>query len=374
MERVNVVVVASLAAAVLLVVLRLFSPSDLSPAERSAEPYRSRVTDDEQLPPGVKGWSGRHETRAEQPGSEVPPADEKGGGGDHSNRRHVARGAADLIPGSSGTRRSAEARGGRGPTYTGVLPSSVSDSMVGSRVGAVPPARSLSEGHSVGHDDPTNGRHVFEFVDDAPPEPPPQDGAPEVLFKLPLKGDVKPEVGSGAIQADGLVSQGGEIIFPDDAQLSVDVGDNVRGDAGSISFEFRPQWAGSDETNNSLLAIRDENVWENSLSIVKNFDALRFIIHDSQGVERNVNIPIGDWPAGESRQLTATWDGSSMSLYVDGHLVGQAPLDNPLIFKPSTPMHIGSDYPGSPYVSAGGAMQNFTVYPHALTADEVAKG
>src|SRR6185369_2180812 len=248
MERVNVVVVASLAAALLLVVLRLFSPTDLSPEERAAQPYRSRVTDDEQLPPGEKGWSSRHEGGAEQPGSQVPPADEKGGGGDHSDRRRVARGAADLIPGSSGTRRSAEARGGRGPTYTGVLPSSVSDSMAGSRVGAVPPARSLSEGHSVGHDDSTNGRHVFEFVDDAPPERPAQDGAPEVLFKLPLNGDVKPEVGSGAIQADGLVSQGGEIQFPDDAELSVPVGDNVKGDAGSISFEFRPQWAGSDET------------------------------------------------------------------------------------------------------------------------------
>jgi hypothetical protein len=63
-----------------------------------------------------------------------------------------------------------------------------------------------------------------------------------------------------------------------------------------------------------------------------------------------------------------------MSLYVDGSLVGQAPLDNPLVFKPSTPMHIGSDYPTSPYVSAGGTMRDFTVYPHALTADEVAKG
>ncbi len=374
MERVNVVVVASLAAALVLVVLRLFSPTDvLSSPNRSAEPYRSQVDGDQQLPPGAKGWTSRG-ARTDEPGSENPPSDEESGGSDRSNRRRVARGGtAELVPGSSGARRNGDARASRGPTYTGVLPSSVSDGMVGSRVGAVPPPRGLSDQHSIPPSDGSNGRHVLEFVDE-PNEPPPEDAGPEVLFKLPLNGDVKPEVGSGAIEADGLISQGGEIQFPDDAELSVPVGDNVRGEAGSVSFDFRPQWAGSDPTNNSLLAIRDENVWENSLAIVKNGDALRFIIRDSAGGESNVNIPITDWSAGDMRHITATWDGSSMTLYINGQVVGAAPLDNPLVFKPTTLMHIGSDYPTSPYGGAGGTMGPFTVFDRALTAEEVSKG
>ena len=50
---------------------------------------------------------------------------------------------------------------------------------------------------------------------------------------------------------------------------------------GSIAFDIQPHWDGGDETNNSLLQIRDEHEWANDLQIVKNLDSLRFIIIDS---------------------------------------------------------------------------------------------
>jgi hypothetical protein len=180
-------------------------------------------------------------------------------------------------------------------------------------------------------------------------------------------------VGGGAFQTDGLVSGDGQVEFPEEAQFSFPAGSNVNSEAGTISFEVRPQWAGADETDNSFVQIRHEHVWENTLSIVKNNGALRFIIHDSFGVESNVNIPITDWSAGEPRQVTATWDGGGMALYVDGALVGQTPLNNPLNFTDSTPIHIGSDFPGSAYVGAGGWISDFTVYGRALGGEEISR-
>ena len=96
------------------------------------------------------------------------------------------------------------------------------------------------------------------------------------------------------------------------------------------------------------------------------------IIIDSAGVEHNVNVPIDDWAAGEQQQVTATWDDTSMALYVNGQLVGQAPLPNPLNFNDTTPVHVGSDFPGSSYAGAGGPISTFKIYGRALAAGEIA--
>jgi hypothetical protein len=193
------------------------------------------------------------------------------------------------------------------------------------------------------------------------------------VLSIPLHGDVKAEVGGAAIQFDGLVSTGGTIEFPENAQLTFPAGGIVNSEAGTIAFDVQPQWAGTDPTNNSLVQIRDENTWENTLELVKNNDALRYIIHDSHGVEYNVNLPIDDWPPGEQRHVTATWSDSQMALYVNGQLVGQTALDNPLTFGDSTPVHIGSDFPGASYGGAGGAISGFKLYGRALDAGEVAR-
>ena len=85
--------------------------------------------------------------------------------------------------------------------------------------------------------------------------------------------------------------------------------------------------------------------------MVKNINSLRFIIIDEGGVERNVNILIDDWQPGEAHQVTATWGEALMSLYVDGNLVGQNTMPNDLNFPTTTPIHIGSDFPGTSYAA-----------------------
>jgi hypothetical protein len=372
MERVNIVVLMSLAAALGLVGLRLVSPTaapDLTmvPSDSTGNGFGPAGLRDRRLPPGQVGLSGGRE--GEKPGPHVPPPPGEERPPAAGKGITSASGAsADLIAGVERRRAvldAAHASGSAGSATTGA--DGWRENVEAARTGAVPPV------HASGHDvnlppADENKRHTFDFV-----EPPKEGTKDDVLLSLPLKGEVAPEVGGGAIQADGLVSKGGQIEFPDNAQLSFPVGNNVNSKAGTISFEVQPQWAGADQTNNALVSIRDEHVWENSLSIVKNYDALRFIIIDSGGAERNVNVPIGDWQAGEPRSVTATWDESTMTLFINGQEVGQNTLPNPLSFNTTTPIHIGSDFPGGQYVGASGTISNFTVYSRALAANELVR-
>lgn len=212
---------------------------------------------------------------------------------------------------------------------------------------------------------PVDGK--FEFVDEVPSEAP---GAGDVLLSLPFKNGVDPETGE-PLETGGLVVNDGAVEFTEDAVLTFPAGGHVDGAAGSISFEIEPRWAGGDETNNSLVQIRDEHIWENNLQLVKNLSTLRFIIIDEAGTEHNVNIPITDWPAGERRRVTATWGDALMALYVDGEQVGQTTLSNGLKFSDTTPIHIGSDFAGASYAGAGGQISEFKVYGRALSPDEI---
>jgi len=370
MQRVNIVVLLSLAAAVGLIGLRLVSPNvapDLTAvqADSTGPGFGPDGLRDRKLPPSRIAMYGGRE--GQKPGRSVPPPpgeERRPPGGAGSSGASGA--SAELIAGVERRRAVLGAAQNSSAPGSETTADGPPENMLAARSGGVgAPAR------AGGHDVPAadeNKRHTFEFVEE------PKEGTTDgVLLSIPFKGDVTAEVGGGPIQADGLVSKGGEIEFTDAAQLSFPIGGNVNSKMGTISFEVQPQWAGADQTNNALVQIRDEHIWENTLSIVKNYDALRFIIIDSGGVERNVNIPIGDWQPGEARNVTATWDESSMALYVNGQQVGQNTLPNPLNFSATTPIHIGSDFPGAQYTGAGGTIRNFTVYARALGANEITR-
>jgi hypothetical protein len=364
MERVNIVLLASLAGALGLFGLRLFSSSDAPGLTGGAGEVRGLAggpdgARDRKLPKGRiamyggEAGEGRKPTPGGTPGVKKPYS--HGESGDDS---------AEMIAGLERRRDvlSYQKRRARGDGDVEQAALEMPDLMAG-RVGAVPKA--------------PGGRN--QNVSENPPEPQPEeqpkknDGSAEVLLRIPFNGSVDAEIGGGAVQSDGLVTDGDQVEFPENAQYSFPLGKNVNSDEGTIAFDINPNWAGSDPTNNSLVQIRDENVWENALSIVKNYSALRFIIHDSSGVEYNVNIPITDWAAGQSRQVTATWNGDGMSLFVDGVFMGETQMSNPLNFSETTPVHIGSDFPGTSYVGAAATIGNFTVYGRALTSAEIGR-
>lgn len=361
MERVNIVVLASLAAALTLFVLRLVAdnagPHFLT---RSAGAVGTVVgpdgVSDRRLPRSrIAMYGGRPGERGQPPRSATPGAEIR-----RESRRGAASGQSQLIAGVE-RRRDVLRSAWRYEFDESDIPAREPLDLLAGRSAAIPQAgggRAPSAPSEPG---------VIEFVED----PPKKQGGADVLLRIPFDGGVDAEVGGGPFQVEGLVTGDGSVDFPEGARLSFPSDGNVNSATGTISFELRPHWAGSDDTNNSLVQIRNEHVWENTLSIVKNFDSLRFIIIDSGGVERNVNIPIRDWSPGESHTLTATWDATGMALYVNGQLMGQNRLPNPLHFSDTAPILIGSDFPTSTYVGADGSIREFVVYARALGPEEI---
>ena len=69
---------------------------------------------------------------------------------------------------------------------------------------------------------------------------------------------------------DGIkITDRGRVEFPNAGNAST---------SGSIAFQIKPDWAGSDQSDNALVQIRSENDWNNQLQLVKNGEFLRFIV------------------------------------------------------------------------------------------------
>jgi hypothetical protein len=196
----------------------------------------------------------------------------------------------------------------------------------------------------------------------------------DLLLSLPLDGKVETSDNTPPSLAEDLKVDENGVNFTDTSELVFPADGHVNGAAGTIQFDIDPDWAGADQTNNSLLQIRNEHKRENTLQLVKNFNSLRFIFIDNTGQERNVNIYIDDWQAGQPHQVSATWGDALLSLYVDGELVGSNTYPGQLEIAPGTPIHVGSDFLGTSYAGAGGTISNLKVYGRALGADEVVNG
>lgn len=124
--------------------------------------------------------------------------------------------------------------------------------------------------------------------------------------------------------------------------------DKLSRDAGSVNFWLEPGWEGDNQDDADFIDLGD-----GGLRVVKNVNYLRFEYIDANGVEGGVGVEITDWKVGEARQVTATWDGSSINLYVDGKLVSQRP--NPGLQRSDDPgpVIIGSAYPPDRPIAPG---------------------
>lgn len=305
---------------------------------------------------GVRLWSSERETRrgSRVGGPGAPPPEERRGRRAGGAAEVVA--ADDLIP-AGGRRVVGIGGGGEDGEPSG---EDLAGDLLAARTGTLPRAGGPGE----------PARREVEVSDPNPPEER-QPDAGGVLLSIPLQGSLDPEQGGSPTQADGVVVDGKAVDFTEDAQYTLPAGGHVDGEMGTIAFDIQPHWAGSDESNNSLLQIRDEHQWENNLQIVKNYNSLRFIIVDSAGVETNVNVYIDTWQPNESHRVTATWGEALMALYVDGVQVGQTTLPNDLAFRDSTPIHVGSDFPGTIYRGANGRISNLTIYGRSLGSGEI---
>lgn len=183
------------------------------------------------------------------------------------------------------------------------------------------------------------------------------------VLSLSFDGTVEPQKGEAPIVAEGVTFDSGSgATFSTDSQFVIpDAGTMLGQNAGTIAFTIQPDWAGSDPTDASLVQIRDPNQWDNRIQITKNGQYLRFLFTDNTGQESGAGITINNWQPGDVHQVTATWGDSVAALYVDGRLVGQGNFSGQFQPQPTTPLHIGSDFPGG-QPGAQATISNFQLY------------
>jgi len=252
-----------------------------------------------------------------------------------SARRFAAGSSVHLAPTElrAGARKRGSARsaGGR-------------DELVAALAAAPASQRSLLD--SGGAPDPNNDEVVLSV-----------DSVEDASSKASESDDVEqPDFGEGIkLNPDSVLS------FPDAG--------NVNGDAGTMTVDFEANWAGSDETNNTLAQIREPDQWNNRFELVKNGQYLRFIITDSTGIERDISYRIDSWLSGERHKVTPTWGDGQMRLFVDGRLVGQNEYPGKLEIRAGTPMHLGSSFGN--FKGLDGTIHQATVFGSAKTAAEI---
>ena len=354
MERTQVLVIAVVVAALALFGLRLFSGSsedielaslggsqrlgaDGAPRDgssgRPGDPGRSRL--------GSFGASGTDRGRMGGGGS----SDRSGGGDSGRTASGLAIGGTRSGAGSIGT--SGSARDGGVVGGAGVV------GAAGSGRSGPKAERRGDLVESLGSRPPTKSDLA------APPKP---DNGDDVALKLEKPEDIaeqdgheqdveKPKDGDEGIK----ITEQGRIEFPN--------GGNASGDGGSISFKIKPDWAGSDQTDNALVQVRQEHEWNNRLEIVKNGEFLRFILTDDIGKEADISARITNWQADEEHNIVASWDGEEKrtKLYIDDQLVGENQYTGNLLIKEHTPLYVGSDWRGSNYSGANATLYGFTV-------------
>jgi hypothetical protein len=168
-------------------------------------------------------------------------------------------------------------------------------------------------------------------------------------------------------QVDFLNDEHG-VDMGDDSVLTFPALGNVSGEAGTIHFEFEPDWDGSEASGRTLFRIDEPGQWNNRVRLVKDGNYLRYMFFDNTGAEQNINTPIDNWQAGEPHELTVNWDQNvgKISMYIDGELMAEKPYEGELILDSKSRFDLGSKG-GDGYIGAGGRITNLTAYDRPLT-------
>jgi hypothetical protein len=220
-------------------------------------------------------------------------------------------------------------------------------------------------------DQPAGSNDVLDGVDEEAAE---EKG--DVVFDAPLDrdaGTVANDDTAPLVEHELEFSEDGVgLKFEPGSVLAFPNAGNVRGDAGSMTLEFEPEWSGAEKGDYSLVNVRTPNDPTNSIRVFKNGRYLRALVSDNAGQERNIGFDMVDWEPNVRHTFTLTWEQGAMSMYVDNRLVGTNYLENPIEIPPGTPLYLGSDVPEAPLTGANATISNFRIYGRALSGDEVA--
>jgi hypothetical protein len=107
-------------------------------------------------------------------------------------------------------------------------------------------------------------------------------------------------------------------MFDDEDTLSYPADGYIHPQQGSIEFWLKPLWNGDDEQSYVFFEVGDS--WFNRFRIIKDgANNFRFMAWSSQ-VEYDVACNVANWVANDWHKVRATWQGDSLSLYLDDAL------------------------------------------------------
>ena len=158
---------------------------------------------------------------------------------------------------------------------------------------------------------------------------------------------------------------GEETRFPTAERFQVPESGTIFGETGTISFQFEPEWSGDNQSDASLVEIGDGR-----LMIRKNVSFLRFEMTGDNGAETSTGFSMADWQPGQRYQITTTWNGGMMQIYVDGKMAVQQYYTNPFEIPVGTPTYVGTEPQPAPV--APGVLSNLQLLNEALGPDEIA--
>jgi len=352
MERGQILVVATVVAAVGLFGLRVWSnSSDVDPSLRAGEAGGLAGGSDGF---GSEGDFASGRPRAVggvhlkgQPGS----AGERGVSGERGSFGLAGRGTARAIGGAGSQRGGYVGQSGSRLTGPGEASGAFGSDSGGSKVEPRAVARGSEKAQLLDFlgSQPPSGNEILNDAADVPKE--------EVALEVKSTEDTSLASKAEDIEAPDVGDEG--IKFTEGSQMTFEQAGGASGEAGTISLQIEPDWEGGAQTDNSLVQIRDPNSFGNRLQLVKNGRFLRFIVADNLGQEADISVDIRDWQPGELRDITATWGDGRTSLYIDGRLAGQNTYQGAFEIAPTTPLHLGSDYRGSDYAGANGVIRDF---------------
>ena len=128
----------------------------------------------------------------------------------------------------------------------------------------------------------------------------------------------QPGTATGTEFVSGRYGQG--VLVDGSDSLVYAAAGNIALTQGAVEFWLRPNWPGNDQESHTFFEVGDG--WFNRLRVMKDgANNLRFMVWDST-TEYGVATNVSHWQAGEWHHVAATWQDTTIALYVDGVLVG----------------------------------------------------
>jgi hypothetical protein len=96
--------------------------------------------------------------------------------------------------------------------------------------------------------------------------------------------------------------------FSTASQFEVPEAGNLTDKGGTVSLWVQPEWTEGSQDDTDLVQLG-----ENTLHIFNNVNFVRFEFIDNSGTAQGTGTSIGEWQGGDWHNITATWDGGTIS-------------------------------------------------------------